>query len=580
VPSTGSATSIRESSPEGTTSPAVLAALLTGVVVFLVLGILRPSYWINDDVKIAWLLAGYPGDTGLSPFTVHTNVLIGLLLVPLFRLTGSPNWFAILLEFTNALATAALLYLALSTIRHPRFRMLACLIVVLGLALFILELSYTISAFLASVAGFSLIWASAQRPTPSSAEAISGLAMLALGGLIRLEMLFVASAIAVPPLFLSCARRRRFLLTLLAASFAVLASYAFNRLYARERPDWNAFYAYTQVREQIHDTHRLFNVHGQIRRIGWTPNDQELFARWHFPDRELYSYEHLRYLEDHVSPYSQNYAATLAAWLPGIVGGRNTPYIVLMIGIIICMSGQGLGIRRYLALLGPLPIALAVNAVLAITYKNPDYVQACTLAAGLLLAAPLVGSELEQHLAPAKTGRPRSPAQHLLAVAGLVVLAAGAALALGILLTSARTNAQQREAYSRIRSELQSLERDGILPSNALIISPAHGLPYDWSNPFELDRPVPAYLDTGWITFSPPYAAALNVFDIDSLPDAIVTRDDVFLMTQQDFTPFLSLYYQEHYGLAVGFDAIYQMPNPARWPGVDDIFLYRVLPTG
>ncbi len=152
----------------------------------------------------------------------------------------------------------------------------------------------------------------------------------------------------------------------------------------------------------------------------------------------------------------------------------------------------------------------------------------------------------------------------------------GAVLLIGSVFGVSQANALQAQDYARIRSDLQAMVRDGILPERALIISPAHGLPYEWSNPFELDRPSPAYLDTGWITFSPSYLKTLTAFDVGSSPESLLDSDRAFLMTQKDLVPFLSRYYAEHYNLTVEFDVVYQMPNPHNWLDYDDIFIYRL----
>lgn len=564
--------------PGRANSPAILAVVLTGALLIVIVALLRPGYWINDDLKIAWLLSGYPAAGSPIPFAVHSNVLVGLFLLPLFRFAGSRNWFSISLELTNALATAVLVYLSISAFRRLRHRLAAGSLVLALMALFVLEVSYTISAFLASLAGFLLVWTGTQRRTSDGAEVFAGIAMVVLGSLIRFEMLLLAAAISLAPLFFLTTQLRRFAAVLAVAAFAVFGGYAFNRLYVRTRPDWNAFYAYTQVREEIHDTHRLSNVHGQIRRIGWTPNDQELFARWHYPDPVIYSYEHLTYLKEKVSPFSQNVTATLAEWFPQFLGGRNTAYLVVIVGIFAWGAALRLDDRRQLAVAGTALAAFLANAALVIVYKNPDYVQACTIAAAAFLAAPILGSDLERCWLSRRSDYCGSAARVGLAVAGVVLIAAGTALAVGNVLSTSRTNALRHDEYSQIHLDLLALVEAGMLPQHALIVTPAHGLPYEWSDPFELDRPVPAFLDTGWITFSPSYVAALDMFRIDSLTQALVNRDDVFLMTQADLTPFLGRYYYEHYGLNVEFDALYQMPNPSHWTGYDDIFLYHVRP--
>ncbi len=158
-----------------------MAAALTAGLFAVVLWVLHPGYWINDDLKIAWLLAGYPGGGGASPFSVYSNTLVGLVLLPLFRLAGSRNWFSILLALTNALSTATLLYIGLSRIRRYLVRLTVCGMLVLAVGLLILEISYTVTAFLASFAGIFLVWASAQRPDLNRNEALVGCSLIVLG---------------------------------------------------------------------------------------------------------------------------------------------------------------------------------------------------------------------------------------------------------------------------------------------------------------------------------------------------------------------------------------------------------------
>jgi hypothetical protein len=144
-----------------------------------------------------------------------------------------------------------------------------------------------------------------------------------------------------------------------------------------------------------------------------------------------------------------------------------------------------------------------------------------------------------------------------------------------MLQTSNRNLARLRD-YGQVRNDLVNLRESGLLGEHPLIVSPAHGLPYEWSYPLRIDLPVPAYLDTGWITFSPNYTRVLEDYDIDSLPISLLNRDDVFLMTDSNFTVYLERYYQEHADTDVRFNTIYEMPNRSGAPGYDNIRLYSL----
>ena len=65
---------------------------------------------------------------------------------------------------------------------------------------------------------------------------------------------------------------------------------------------------------------------------------------------------------------------------------------------------------------------------------------------------------------------------------------------------------------------------------------------------------------------------------IQSLPEAVYERDDVYLMSEQSLTPFLVRCYEEHLAVSVRFEPIYAMPNPHHLAGYDGNYLFKVSP--
>ena len=84
------------------------ALLVTTVFFALVLGILHPGYAINDDIKIIAIAAGYPG-VQPSPFLIFSNVLLGFLLVALYKIPSSVNWEIILFLVVDGISLYTLL---------------------------------------------------------------------------------------------------------------------------------------------------------------------------------------------------------------------------------------------------------------------------------------------------------------------------------------------------------------------------------------------------------------------------------------------------------------------------------------
>ena len=161
-------------------------------------------------------------------------------------------------------------------------------------------------------------------------------------------MLAIAAPLALiyPAAFHRAIRWRPALMALACAGLFVFLGYAFDKLYVRAHPDWHAFYAYNKAAQAIQDSHRLENLHTEIRRIGWSKNDQEMFARYFYPDPETYSLERLQYLVDRVPGISQNPAFVLNFFAQRLLAGRA------ILALLVCLSAWllilGTGKARHL----------------------------------------------------------------------------------------------------------------------------------------------------------------------------------------------------------------------------------------
>ncbi|MFH1186444.1 MAG: hypothetical protein V1755_15650 [Chloroflexota bacterium] len=560
-------------------SPQATASLITALFFGLCLLILRPGYWINDDLKIIWSVAGYPGGGETNPFMIHSNVLLGFLLAPLYALHTTLNWEIYLFALINACSIWVVLYLILSGSTSSDYRLRAVAAVLASGAILVLSITYTVTAALASLAGICLVLASANPRTSSWRwPALGGIALMLVGSLIRIQMLILAVALVVVAMpWIGRELNWRRLLPVGLLTISVLGScYAFDRLYVRAHPEWNTYYAYNRIRQKLHDAHRLNNLHTQIRRVGWTGNDQELFARWFYPDADRYSYDHLSYLVERTSGMSQDPAGTLEAFARRLIeldaGGR----VLIMIAMAWWLFSGAWSRRLIWSMLTVWATALALNFLLALAYKNPDYVVASTIAASLMFSMMLPGWHPEGSGLVLKD-RGKAPWVRAAATLGsTLLLGIAVAMLLARLIDASNTNAIKQTTYARILADLAGLQRTGAIAGDAIILSPANGLPYEWSYPFRLTRPTPSFLNTGWITFSPEYDRVLRQYKITPLPDALLQKDNLYLMTDAGFTLYLGRYFEEHRGTGVRFQSIYEMPNPAHLPGYDATNLYKV----
>ena len=528
-----------------------------------------------------WNIVGYPAISQPIPFLVHSNVILGFLLAALYGAQIEPNWAMMLMAAVNACSICALIYIVLQSRLSMGAKWIGCTVILAGLGTATLNLTFTFTAALSSLSGLSLILLGARRGADHwMRNLVAGVALVLAGALIRLEMLGLVLAIVLPGAALSADALlgRRCLIALGAAGALVAGAYLADKLYVRSFPQWNAFYAYDQVREDLHDAHRLVNLHNQIRHIGWTPNDQELFAHWFFPDADTYSFEHIKYLVQNTSGTSQDLGGTVTSFLETLVVFPNVAYLILMAAIAAWTIGDSGGFAKNWTILMPWLAAFAANLLLIWAYKDPAYVSASTLAGSAAWSVSLLAVRTDR--IPTGVGSappPRSGYRRLALAGSLFLIALGTFLLLGEALQVSRSNVAKQAAYATILSDISRLQATGAMEADALIVSPAHGLPYEWSYPFTTSLPAVSYFDTGWITFSPTYDRILQDFGVTSLPEALYQDSRLYLMAESSFTGFLRTYYQEHGQTSVQFVPVYRMPNPLGLADYDDIWLYKIV---
>jgi hypothetical protein len=535
---------------------------------------MHPGYAINDDLNMIALVDGYPGGHPV-PFLVFSNVLLGFLLKPLYALPTALNWQVLLFVLVQFVAVWALLCLVFDGPASRTYRAYGVLAVLLCDAYFIQNLTFTTTASFACIAGSCLILFAARSAAPFARASLwCGVALIVLGSLIRLEMSLVALSLALPAAIVAQAvfNRRAMLVAFVMASSIILAGFAVDRLYVRSSAEWHAYDVYNGTRSMLQDTHRMENLGRTIRRVGWSANDQELFARWFFPDQDVYSLEKLQYLVKRVSPYSVNPGYTLSTMLYTPFARFLVPYALIMLCNFLMAYAHGVFRRASTPLLAIAAIVLADNAYFALAWKIADRMLLSSLS-----SAAIVGFLIPYWMAPEGRRDSRARSARAIAIAAGLVMAVALSLTLVYAAEISQSNARQQVLYTQLVADLDRLQRDGAISKSALIVSPAHGLPLEWSNPFTLAWPRIPYLDTGWMTFSPRYREILGQFDAAPLTDALYKKDNIYLMTRINIIPYIARYYVEHERRTVEFRQIYEMPNPYHVPGYDGVYLYKVV---
>ena len=555
--------------------PSLVSFLCTVVFFAGFFSIFRIGYAINDDVAMISIVSGYLGGVA-EPVMLFSNVLLGFLLKLLYSLPSRLNWEILIFILVHFFSIWTLLYLVFVRRLRAGGSIFGILAILLCDAYFLINITFTTVAAFASLAGFCLLAHSTLTGSPvRKRPLVIAVLLILIASLIRLESLLLVALIIVPVsvLIYRMFQLRPLLLTLLVTGLLVAGSFAFDRIYIIASPDWRAFSLYNQFRSALQDTPRLRNLISTYQEVGWTQNDLTSFEHWFFPDREIYSLQKLQILVAQTPVVRTNLTGVFDFVTSRLFGLASLPYIFLLAAVWLLGALYEVPVRKVLIPVFLLAfISLAINIYLAGTIKIPNRILLSSLTASMIfgffllifLNAPRIGN------------LPRLSWLGVNSLILAVTLAGG--LILGQTAITSRANIKHQATYRQILSDLDELRAEGTLPSDALIVSPAYGIPLEWANPFVLDFPNVQYLDMGWLTFSPPYEQVLRKYQIVSLPPALYQNGNVYLLATPFVAERIAQFILEHESVEVDAQILYMMPSGAAGSAYEQSALYQLVP--
>lgn len=563
---------------KGDRRPFVISLLATIAFFAIFLVLLRPGYGANDDIDIIAIASGYLGGKPV-PFLIFSNVILGFALNWLYALHPQVNWEVLVFIAINFCSVWALLYTLLSSSLKAGLKLSAAWVVLLSDSYFLLNITFTTIAAFASIAGFFLILSASQARSawrPGLLAIGSGLVLAS--SLARIETALLVPVLLLPALVFCnrCFHLRRLAFALAVTGVLVGSGYIFDRAYLLSASDWYAFDVYNNTRSALQDTPRLLNLEPQIRNVGWSSNDLHVFIHWFFPDRKIYSLEHLQTLVGNVPAEPESLPGASILFFRRAFKTFSQPYWLLIaaagLAALLTLPLKKAG----LPLLALAASFLATGIYLTTTMKLPDRVMLPILATCAIFELGLPGWMDPGQAEPLPgSGRSRRGGQLLQAGAALLLLGATGMVVTQSLSTSA-ANVYRQKVYRQILADLRNLAAKRRLEKNALIVSPAHGIPLEWADPLAMELPDIQYLEMGWLTFSPVYEAVLREHQVPSLPAGFYEMDNVYLMDNPSSMKDIIQYIKEHAGVEVYPKVIYEMPSRGWQPEYAYVRLYQL----
>jgi hypothetical protein len=563
---------------------AVLVLLATSVAV------LRIAYETNDDVFMTMIVSGKGFCSQPDEHLIFSNILVGRLLKCLYLAWPQFPWYGSYLLLAHYLAQVGVLYCALAIERKTiagdadvapadsplrrslRWRIAAYLLyfAVVGLVL-LNNLQFTSTAFLAAQSGIFLLFLSARRRVQEPRAAVLGplcaaVALLVLGGLIRLEGLGMACVVSAPlVVFLAWQCWPKVptpsIVAAGVAGLLVLAAANHNRQAYETNSVWSWFYKYNQLRCKFNDyqwTSFAPETAHAFAATGWSKNDHDIMARWYFDDKDLYSEANLRsVLTSYPWKSARLNASYFATTFRKPLRDRAVLSVILALPFFLVFR---IGTRpaRW-TILGCALVALLLFVVIGINNKMPP----------LRLYFPLFAFPLSAVLLfpvadPAVFNRKWSPrgfrgivrhwtTQPRLTRALVTMLIVGTVM--GMYKQCRRTVLNERR-----RAALESFIAQARSKPEKLYVCWEAALPFEAISP--LDN-LAAWSDVSiltlaWMQRTEWLEDVKRRFNISNLAKALCERDDIQLIATPTHRTLFAVFAKEHFGEDVEFVTSYE----------------------
>ena len=246
----------------------------------MVLAVVLPlGFEENDDVMMCMIANGtYSGTPDCH--LVYINVLYGMVLAGLYRLTTAIEWYTLSFAVLHILSMSVIVYCILTTPNRARWERILWLIVLYVLwARIIIAFQFTTTAGLVCLAGCMLLL----RESPKARW--SGVVLVIIAALIRFYAAGLVGLLMAPIIIYTYRLNwRKYIAVVLMLTAVVGCRMTHHAIYDRD-PEWNYFRKYNQLRAQLNDNPNAYKMTTAQLPENIDPMDYQLLLRF-VPDAE------------------------------------------------------------------------------------------------------------------------------------------------------------------------------------------------------------------------------------------------------------------------------------------------------
>lgn len=527
-----------------------IISILINVILFtLFFYFVTPHFQTNDDPVIMEFASGARIGQP-SEYLMYINVIIGKFLQILYLNFPGINWYPVFFYLIHFISMTTILYCFLLRKKNI-YGFLIYLLLFSFLELYHLaNLQFTTTAFIAGLAGFILLLTFLDERGKKFYLPIAGsIILITISGLIRRNVFYLLLGLSAVVFGFKFLERKSWripiILIIIVLLFGLLGF--LNDNYYNKDKDWSFYLEYNKyMAKMISYPYFGYSENRDIySRAGWSENDVTLFKLWFFCHPEVYSLNNIKYVSSNVkiSRGAEETFTTLKEsfsrmdlrlkWFTGSF---------LIIAILLLKKDKNkylfsviftsLIISIYLSYLGRLtnwvfsPIIFFTAATAAFFLCNDEISDRFKILRNIILKSTI-----------------------------LVVCMALVTVGFIFTANDSKINLTKQRELEQVIQKLSDEDKIYVIQGGANLEDKV----IFFSMPQKKE-----YLDMvqlGWMINTPFYYKTLEKYSIDDIYEAIVDRDDVYVICAQSVTEILKKFIYEHYDRHVSSALIYELVN-------------------
>ncbi len=234
-----------------------------GLSSFLILAVTLLSNCLlnsSDDVFLMYTLAGGFGEapTAMLHYNYGWHPVLGWIIKSLFQAAPGFNWYSFFLLLLHLFGLSSILYVLLKRLSFYVSMGMFLLLFIFTEARLLQSLNYSGTAAIAALGAMSLLVNSLKGKSGWQVEKVFAIAILMVGGMLRLHIVFLCIMLFIPTALTILKRKQLFRLAAILASVCILL-FALNKIqvsvYKKNIPGWEKqerlrqalFYAYNRT---------------------------------------------------------------------------------------------------------------------------------------------------------------------------------------------------------------------------------------------------------------------------------------------------------------------------------------------